>query len=129
VPCGTWSGKRRGIRRKEAGNKAERGGAGGGAGARAGPAGGREVPVGGEGGVAGGVGGGEVMREAGLLLSWLDWVEEEVWRFDDVVEVLHRLRGAVMVVAALEKRKVSESRFGITISISDLELSPSDSIP
>ena len=34
------------------------------------------------------------------LLSWLEWVEIELQGFDDLVEDLHLLRGAVMSVAA-----------------------------
>ncbi len=34
------------------------------------------------------------------LLSWLEWVELEHQGFDDLVEELHLLRGAVMSVAA-----------------------------
>ena len=34
------------------------------------------------------------------LLSWLEWVEVEVEGFDDLVEGLHLIRGAVMSVAA-----------------------------
>ena len=40
--------------------------------------------------------------EAGMvevLLTWLEWVEVELQGFDDLVEELHRLRGAVMVAA------------------------------
>lgn len=38
--------------------------------------------------------------EAGMLLTWLEWVEVEVESVDDgLVEGLHRLRGALMVAA------------------------------
>ena len=37
-----------------------------------------------------------------LLLTWLEWVEVELQGFDDLVEELHRLRGAVMVAAVAE---------------------------
>jgi hypothetical protein len=41
-------------------------------------------------------------RGAGVegLLSWLEWVEVEARGFDDLVEGLQRLRGAVMVAGA-----------------------------
>ncbi len=44
--------------------------------------------------------------EAGMvevLLTWLEWVEVELQGFDDLVEELHRLRGAVMVAAVAEE--------------------------
>ncbi len=40
--------------------------------------------------------------EAGMvevLLTWLEWVEVELQGFEDLVEELHGLRGAVMVAA------------------------------
>ncbi len=40
------------------------------------------------------------MGGAAGLLSWLEWVEMEIEGFDDLVEELHLLRGAVMSVAA-----------------------------
>ena len=43
--------------------------------------------------------GGAEAATAGLL-SWLEWVEVELQGFDDLVEDLRRLRGAVMSVAA-----------------------------
>ena len=43
--------------------------------------------------------GGAEAAAAGLL-SWLEWVELEVQGFDDLVEDLRLLRGAVMAVAA-----------------------------
>jgi len=39
--------------------------------------------------------------EAELLMSWLEWVEVEAQGVDDLVEGLHRLRGAVMKAAAM----------------------------
>ena len=36
-----------------------------------------------------------------LLLTWLEWVEVEVQGFEDLVEELQRLRGAVMVAATV----------------------------
>jgi len=39
--------------------------------------------------------------EAELLMSWFEWVEVEAQGVDDLVEGLHRLRGAVMKAAAM----------------------------
>jgi hypothetical protein len=44
-----------------------------------------------------------VLGGAGVVLSWLEWVEVEVRGFDDVVEGLRLLRGVVMSVAAVGK--------------------------
>ncbi len=41
---------------------------------------------------------------AELLLTWLEWVEVEIQGFEDLMEELHRLRGAVMAACVAEGR-------------------------
>ncbi len=44
---------------------------------------------------------------AGLLLTWIEWVEIEVQGFPNLVERMRRLRGAVMAAGAtLVERRV-----------------------
>ncbi len=38
---------------------------------------------------------------AQLLLTWIEWVEAEVWGYPSLLEGLYRLRGAVMVAAVV----------------------------
>ena len=38
-------------------------------------------------------------REAELLMSWMHWVEMEVQGYDDLLEGLSRLKGALMAAA------------------------------